>query len=402
MATKKVKKKKIAPSYCTGGGGNTFEVHVQASFVVLMLTGGYAPGLRCWPIVEIKLQGKIVGYETDDLIVFVEDGNSKEKRKLLGQIKSSIEITPGNKEFGEVMAAAWHDFNNPELFTRGKDSIALLTGPLNATDTSNVPWLLNHARHTPNVDEFLLHVETANFSSAEKAQKLKVIQHHLKAANAGNDVPKEDLYDFLKHFHLLDYDLGNEFGVARSLLHSHISQFHQQYPHMVWSRVVETVSTWNKDAGTLTRGNIPDDLLEAFKQKPVVQMPEELKGAQEKPTTDWTQHQDASYLALVALIGGWDENNAYDREAIAIWLDIGYDEWQKKAEAIFHQPSSPLTVKNGIWNVVNRAELWKQLGLRLFDKHLDRFKSLVVPILQKRDTVFELPPEERYAARGHG
>jgi len=49
--------------------------------------------------------------------------NNKERRKLLGQVKHSIAITLGSTLFGEVMQAAWNDFNNPELFTRNKDVI---------------------------------------------------------------------------------------------------------------------------------------------------------------------------------------------------------------------------------------------------------------------------------------
>ena len=90
-----IKGKKLINSFSTGGGGYHFEGHVQASFVTLMLSGGYAPCLPCWPIVEIKLQGKIEGFETDDIIVIVRNKSTKEKRKLLIQVKHSIKITKG-------------------------------------------------------------------------------------------------------------------------------------------------------------------------------------------------------------------------------------------------------------------------------------------------------------------
>jgi hypothetical protein len=160
--------KQLSNPFSTGGGGAHFEAHVQASFVALMLTGGYAPCLPCWPIVEIKLQGKIDGYDTDDLIVFVESVSTKERRKLIGQVKHSIAITQGNAILGEVMQAAWNDFNKPRLFTRGKDVIALITGPLSATDTRAVRWLLNQAKYTKDVDEFFRNVEQANFSPSEE------------------------------------------------------------------------------------------------------------------------------------------------------------------------------------------------------------------------------------------
>jgi hypothetical protein len=62
----------ISNSFSTGGGGVHFEAHVQASFVALMLTGRHVPCLPCWPIAEIKLQGKIDGFDTGDL-VYIND-----------------------------------------------------------------------------------------------------------------------------------------------------------------------------------------------------------------------------------------------------------------------------------------------------------------------------------------
>lgn len=396
------KKKKLSNPFSTGGGGVHFEAHIQASLVTLMLTGGHAPCLPCWPIVEIKLQGKIDGFDTDDLVVVIENVNSKERRKLLGQVKHSIDITRRSALFAEVMQAAWNDFNNPKLFNRNKDIIALITGPLSATDAHNVQWLLNQARHTKSVDEFFRNVMQANFSPPKSIEKLEVIQHHLKMANDGIDVSRDVLYEFLNHFHLLGYDLGNEFGVVLSLLHSHISQFQKQYSQWVWSRVVDIVQTWNQDAGTITPGKIPDDLLDAFKQKAVVEMPEEFKAIQEKPKTDWTHHPDATYLALAVLIGSWQDKSRCDLEAITQLLGISYDDWLKKAREILHCPDSPLSLKNGIWKVVNRAELWCVLGSRIFDQNLDTFSSLAVSVLKELDPAFEMPTEERYAASIHG
>lgn len=396
------KRKNLSNPFSTGGGGAHFEAHVQASFVVLMLTGGHAPCLPCWPITEIKLQGKIDGFDTDDLIVTVENVNTKEQRKLLGQVKHSISITQGDALFGEVMQAAWNDFNNPKVFKKGKDIIALLTGPLNATDAHNVPWLLNQARHTKNVDEFFRNVHQANFSPPKASKKLAVIQYHLKKANDGNDVPDNELYDFLNHFYLLNYDLGNESGVILSLLHSQISQFERQEPQWLLSRIVDIVQTWNQDAGTITHNKLPEDLLEAFKQKAVEIIPEEYTAAQEKPETDWTQHPDATYLALAVLIGGWNEKNQCDTDVVSKLLSISYEEWLKKARELLHYPDSPLSLKNGIWKVNNRTELWKLLGSRVLDKDLDIFKALAISVLKERDPAFELPAEERYAAAIHG
>ncbi len=85
--------KQLSNPFSSGGGGVNFETRVQASFVVLMVTGGFVPCFPGCPIKKIKLQGKYAGYDTDDLIVFVERPNDRQERKLLGQTKHFVKIT---------------------------------------------------------------------------------------------------------------------------------------------------------------------------------------------------------------------------------------------------------------------------------------------------------------------
>ena len=146
--------KQISPPFSSGGGGPNFEVRVQASFVALMLTDGFAPYLPGWSIKKIKLQGKFEGYDTDDLIVFAESPDGIQKRKMLAQIKHSISITENNKIFREVISAAWSDFNGCD-FSKNEDIIALITGPLSATDVNDVRTILEWARYSNSSDEFI-------------------------------------------------------------------------------------------------------------------------------------------------------------------------------------------------------------------------------------------------------
>jgi hypothetical protein len=359
--------------------------------------------LPCWPIREIKLQGKIDGFDTDDLIVFVEDPGNKQKRKLVGQIKHTIRITQDNPTFGAVMQAAWNDFNNPALFFKNKDVIALITGPLSATDTNDARWLLDQARHTKNEDEFFRNVKQANFSSEKKQEKLAAFQVQLKKANNNNEVSKESLYLFLNHFHLLGYDLGKEVGVVLSLLHSHISQFNIDSPSWAWGRIVDVVQTWNQDAGTITSEKIPEDLREAFKQRVYEVIPHEFSSGQlpsDKP--DWNQHAYSSDLVIANLLGAWNEKNAADLEVVRQLTNEDFGSWISKIRGILQQPASPVALKNGRWRVAERKGLWQALGTRLFDDYLDNLKQCAVTVLSERDPQFELPPEERYAAIIHG
>ncbi len=401
MASKK--SKKLSNPFSTGGRGEHFEAHIQASFVTLMLTGGYAPCLPCWPITEIKLQGKIDGFNTDDLIVFVERPDTKEQRKLLGQIKSSVSVTQSSDKFSDFIQGAWNDFNNPDIFIKGKDIITLITGPLNATDSRNVQWLLDEAKHTKSVDEFFRNVERTNFSPPKSVEKLAVIRHHLKAANNNIDISRDDLYSFLNHFYLLGYDLGNEVGVILSLLHSHISQFNRQNPEWIWSRVVDTVQTWNQYAGTITLDRLPEDLLEAFKQPTIAQIPKVLTVPKiETAQIDWNQHQYFTDLALANLVGSWNENNASDIEILQKLIGEKYSSWVLKARGILHLQDSPLSLKNGVWKITERVSLWDALGSHIFDQNLETFKDAVITVLTEHSPSFELPTHERYAANIRG
>ncbi|RWX46862.1 hypothetical protein H206_03539 [Candidatus Electrothrix aarhusensis] len=399
----KTKNKQLSNPFSTGGGGPHFEAHVLASFVVLMLSGGYAPCLPCWPITKIKPQGKVDGFDTDDLIVFAERGDTKEQRKLLGQVKHEIAFTRGNKELPEVFQAAWNDFNNPNIFRQNKDVIALITGPLSKTDFHNVHWLLNQARHTKDADEFYRHVERAKFSPSRAEEKLDVIQHHLQKANNNSPLSQDKLYSFLNHFYLLGYDLGDEIGVTLSLLYSHISQFNQQTPQWIWSRAVDLVQTWNKDAGTITLDNLPEDLREAFIRPAITHIPPELL----QPNlglakTAWQQHKHATDLALLLLIGAWNEKNEADVSIVTKITGQDYDVLAPKIQELLQVASGPLSLHNGIWKISERIGLWEQLGSRIFDQHLETFKESAISVLKECDPAFELPKEDRCAASIYG
>lgn len=395
--------KNLSNPFSTGNGGGHFEAHIQASFVALMLSGGFAPSLPSWPIKEVKLQGKIDGFETDDLIVTVQNPQTKETRKLLGQVKRSITISKGSKLFREVIQAAWLDFNNRQIFTPKKDVIALITGPISAKDERTVKWLLDQAKKTKNVEEFNRNIEQANFSPSQSSEKLEAFKFHLNKANRDEEVSDEDVFEFLRHFQLLGYDLGNEQGVVLSLLHSHISQFQKDHSPWVWSRIVDVVQSWNHAAGTITPDRLPEDLVDAFKPRKIAEIPEEFSTSyNEVEAQDWNKHPEANLLALATLIGSWTDNNESDKRVLSSLLGIEYEEWLKKAKEILQLSNSPLILKNGTWKVNNRFELLKVLGSRILDENIDEFEAQAIAVLQEKDPSFELAPEKRYTSRIQG
>ena len=264
----------LSNPFSTGGGGPNFEVRVQAAFVALMLTGGFAPGLPGLPIKKMKLQGKFDGYNTDDLIIFFESSNGSQTRKMLAQIKHSVSITESNKIFREVVSAAWNDFNDRD-FSKNQDIIALITGPPSATDVNDVCTILEWARHSNSADEFINKVDTTHFSSKAKRKKLQAFRTQLKHANANQPVEDEILFEFLKHFHLFGYDLDVKAGVSLSFIHSLIHQYSQENVQNLWARLVDEVQSANQNAGTISRDSLPEDLRDFFKQRVYESVPDE-------------------------------------------------------------------------------------------------------------------------------
>jgi len=157
------KRKQLSNTSSTGHLGPHFEAHVLASYATLMLTRGYAPCLRCWPIKEIKPQGKVDGYETDDLIVFVQAPGANEVRKLLGQVKHGLKVGD-NERFRSVMQAAWDDFQNPKVFIKGKDIIAAISDGLSSVEITAVQAVLDEARN-PSTKEFIRRVELGRYNN---------------------------------------------------------------------------------------------------------------------------------------------------------------------------------------------------------------------------------------------
>lgn len=394
--------KELSNPKSTGGLGTHFENRVQTSFVVLMLTDGFAPCLPTWPITKIKLQGRYLNYETDDLIVYAKNPTNGKEAKLLGQIKHRVSITNSNKEFSDVLQAAWNDFNNPKIFTEEKDVIALITGPLSEIDTIHVRDLLGQAKHAEDALDFRNRIDLGKFTSQEQRDKLKVFEKLLRNANNDTDLTPDQLWRFLKRFHLLIYDLDIK-GITLSLLHSLIRQFSEEKPTSIWSQLYEHIGWECENAGVITIDSIPDDLKSAFQKRVPELIPTDLV---RKPfyqeNVDWNQNQFASELAIANLLGSWNEKYEADKTIVGQLVREEFSDWIAKMRKILQEPESPLSLKNGVWNIIKRQELWRTLGSQLFDDDLNNFKQHVVTVLGERDPQFDLVPEERYLATVKG
>ena len=184
--------------------------------------------------------------------------------------------------------------------------------------------------------------------------KLAAFKAQLKLANNGNDVEKQDLYDFLRHFHLLGYDLAKKGSIVSSLLQSHISQFNKDIPDKIWYQIVTEVQDFNQYAGTITFDTLSDDLIEHFREPEISYIPKELATESvvggrsvQQIATDWNQHAYAQKLAVANLIGSWNESNRTDVEVVTQIIREDYSNWIADLRETLHVHDCPLSYKNG-------------------------------------------------------
>lgn len=309
--------KLLTSPIATGGGGTLFEYNVQSLFVVLMLTGGIAPALPPWPIVEIQLQTRYRGFETDDFIASAADPKSGRRARLLGQIKRDITVTASDTKFGEVIKAMWKDYKS-SAFEADLDRFALITGPLSSNDCSGVRALLHIARTCASSTEFFTKVGLSGFISNRQREKLNVLREHLKAANEGTDVTEEELWQFLKVFNLIGYDLEFPDGSSSALLTSLVMPYGHSNVEGLLMTIKEAVAWHDQAAGTISPETIPGRIKEMFEKPPGERtIPEEYTQSHgEASALDLSDDSVGETLKVAVLLGSWNENVQGDKEII--------------------------------------------------------------------------------------
>ena len=395
--------RQLSSPFSTGGGGHNFEIHIQAAYAVLMLSGGFAPALPMkWPIFKLKLQGKHNDYSTDDLIIFTRDPFSSKEARLLGQVKSSLAVTQNDPDFEDVINRMWHDFNNASVFTAGVDVLALFTGPMSKVDTDNARAILEWSRSSENSSDFLDRVAKTKFSSGKKIEKLEAFRVQLNKAK-GKKITDDELWQFLKCVHLMGFDFDIEHGVARSFLETIIGMYAPRNASGLWAQIVDKISYSDQTAAVLTKDSFPLEIREAFIRRELISIPSELvEEIEQKVKVETEERLFTSEIAQIFLIGAWDEKLDDDRKTIEKAVDAPYRKWIKSIQTIASQSNAVMEQKNQNWKFKNRGELWNKYAPLIYNDHLSKFKEIARTVLSEKDPKFELPKDKRYAASMYG
>jgi hypothetical protein len=79
-----------------------------------------------------------------------------------------------------------------------------------------------------------------------------------------------------------------------------------------------------------------------------------------------------------------------------------HKDWANALRDVSLLANSPVQQKDGKWDVPNRKDIWKSIGPRISDEHLNRLRAVAVEVLKEKDPQFDLEPSERYAAAIYG
>lgn len=241
----------ISNPFSTGGGGVSYEVDVQTYFVASMILGWRILNLKADRVEKIKLQGRYEGYDTDDCIIFGDNGN-----KMLCQIKHSISITNSDTNIKDVIKGAWNDFNNDKLFDITNDSINVIVSSLTKKDIDSIRTINAWANSCENENEFINKIYTNKFSSEEKREKFEIIKNHLMKEK--EDLTDKEIWQFLKVFNInvLDVETPNTFikSSYMSALKNLVEE--ENFGNKLYCYVADK----NKNAGTILLSEIKKDL----------------------------------------------------------------------------------------------------------------------------------------------
>ena len=390
----------LSSSFATGGGGHDFENDVQTAFVVMMLCGVEAPILNL-PITKIQLQGRYKNIYTDDLIIYTNnyEDNDVTSPKLLIQVKHSISFTKSDKDFKEVIKVAWTDYKKANLFNKDKDQIAVICKQLSKTDIQHISPILDIARTSENAKDFFNKTSLASFFAEKKRKKLEVFRNHIDSI--GEDASDEDIFQFLKCFHILGSDFNAKHSINVALLKTVLERFHLT---ISWGDLCKEVQYYNSHAGVIVKENFIQELDRKgyVRKEPTQTKPDELKSSKKPPSTKRTYPNDSNTkaLALANLIGSWNENYETDKGIISNIVGEEYEQWIKKIRYFLHEDNSPISLQDGIWQVNNRKDIWKEKDLAsyVFDEHLEQLKTQTLIILKEKDPKFDLPKAKRWEA----
>jgi hypothetical protein len=260
MTTGEVTNASVASPISTGGGGTTFEQHVNAAFLAIMLVNGIPPVISDCSIVEAHFQANHKNWHTDDTLL-VGKTVSGETRNLAVQVKRTFTVSSTNTECVKAIGDFWLDFQNPAVFDPSRDAFSLVVQRGTDVLLSGLGALLDCARASLNDADFQRRLATPKLLSKTAISHAQQIREIIQKSTSST-VAGRGFWEFLKALHVLSYDLATSTAQTEALIktmlaHSANVTDKRGAANATWTELVTFVGTSMPNAGSLTADLLP-------------------------------------------------------------------------------------------------------------------------------------------------
>lgn len=255
----------------TGPAGPSFEVHVAAACLTLLLTRGAPPFLGAGTIHSVHLQAGHLGqgWNTDDILI-------EALSPIGGSMKAAIQVkrtfvlsADEDSESIGVIRGAYRDFQNVNQFDKRKDVVALITSTLSAKQTRALRTLLDCARASCSAADMACRLQIPRYLGKPTRECYDLICKIL-AGLADGAPTDDDVWRFLCCFHTTDLDLNTPNGFTessmRTLLAATLSDNDAGQADASWNKLVALALGGAGIAKSYTRDGLPSDLLKRHGQ----------------------------------------------------------------------------------------------------------------------------------------
>ena len=210
------------------------------------------------------MQVEHLGWHTDDLLVVGRAGTDAERR-LLCQVKRTFRISATDEDCRKAFGDFWADFCNRTLFRRGEDQFAIITSRGTNRLLSDLCGLLDTARAARDAADFAHRMSIQGVVSDAVRRDCGQIRTLLDEANA-TPVSDDDFVLFLKHLHLISYDLNTSTSQTEAwikTLLAHTASGHDKVAVAAhtWSALLQLVASGMPHAASHLRVALPGALL---------------------------------------------------------------------------------------------------------------------------------------------
>ena len=254
----------VSSPVATGGAGTTFEQHVGAMFLALLLIRGIPAVFKDCQVDEVSFQTEGLGGQTDDLLI-VCSSPGHGRRRLAIQVKRTLHVQASSTDCQDTFRDFWSDFNDSDKFVPDSDALLLVT--LRGTNTllEGLGSLLDCARSSSDEADFANRLATPGLSSQE-ARKCESVIKGIIAAPDSLPPANEDFWRFLKAVHLLSLDLTTSTAQTEGFIkHGLALACTESNPLEVaettWLKLIEVAASAAMGARTLKRQHLSDQLL---------------------------------------------------------------------------------------------------------------------------------------------